>query len=171
MDRFVAIAQIVKIRGIRGEVSAEILTDFPQRFASVKEVQVVCSKSQFQGELERYWFHKGRIILKFRGFNSPEAVSQLIGGEVQIPQTQRFRLPKGSFYDSDLVGCLVLEGQKRLGTVAAIFRTGYLGSNLVVRTSRGEEFMIPWVRKFVLQVDIRNKTLRVKLPPGLVDFS
>ena len=84
MTEFIAIALIVKARGIRGEVSAELLTDFPERFSSTNDVRVALPGAEYQEFIESARFHKGRVLLKFRGRERPEQVRELIGGEVQI---------------------------------------------------------------------------------------
>jgi 16S rRNA processing protein RimM len=70
-DDFVTIAKVIKPQGRRGEVAAALFTDFPERFASRRHLLALNSKDR-QGqrralELEQYWFHKGQVVLKFKG--------------------------------------------------------------------------------------------------------
>jgi 16S rRNA processing protein RimM len=167
LDLFVSIAQIVKARGVRGEVAADLLTDFPQRFASLSRVRILRQGRAFEETLERYWFYRGRVILKFEGRDSPEAVAALLGGYVQIPEEERVRLPRNTYYHSDLIGCRVEEDSRELGTVTGIFEVGGDLVNLVVTTAQGEEAMVPLVKQFIKKVDIGNKLIRIKTVPGL----
>jgi 16S rRNA processing protein RimM len=164
---FVTIARIVKTRAIRGEVAAELLTHCPDRFSSVRQVRIVRAGNTCWEELERYWFHRGRVILKFQGRDSPEAVAELVGGDVQIAEQERLTLPQGVYYHSDLVGCQVIEDARLLGTVTGIFETGPVGCNLEVAAEEGREFMIPMVRQFIVAIDLEKKQIEVKLPAGL----
>ncbi len=168
MAQFASIARIVKKRGVRGEVAAELLTDFPERFSSLDEVRIFNGEKEYWEEIEKYWFHKNRVILKFRGRDRPEEVEELIGGDVQVSEDQRVSLPQDSFYHSDLIGCKVLENEEVLGGVTGILETGAAGCNLVVTRADGREFMVPLVRKFVLKVDVGKKVIHVNLPSGLV---
>jgi 16S rRNA processing protein RimM len=168
LDLFVSIAQIAKTRGTRGEVAADVLTDFPRRFASVQRVRVFVKGRAFDEELESYWFHGGRIILKFRGRDTPEAVRELVGGYVQVPEEERYPLPRNTYYHSDLIGCSVEERGAVLGTVTGIFETGGDSVNLVITTAAGHEAMIPLVRYFVEAVDVAGKVITVKTLPGLI---
>ena len=167
MSQFIAIALIVKVRGIRGEVSAELLTDFPERFSSTTRVRVALPGMQCQEVIESARFHQGRVLLKFRGRERPEQVRELIGGEVQIPLEERRPLPEGAFYESDLLDLRVEQQGRRLGIVVGLFRTGSEGVNLVVRTGNAGELMIPLAREFVREVDLDQGVIRVDLPPGL----
>lgn len=169
MDRFVTIARITKVRGLRGEVVAEILTDFPERFASTQGVRVLCSPSDSWEQIESHRFHNGRVLLKFLNRDCPEEAQDLVGGEVQIPEQGRSILPKGSYYDTDLIGSRVVQDDQHLGDVVDLFRTGREGENLVVKGLSGQEFMVPLVREFVLLVDVDKKLICVSLPSGLVE--
>jgi len=168
LAQFASIARIVKRRGVRGEVAAELLTDFPERFSSLDEVRIFNGETEYWEEIEKHWFHKNRVILKFRGRDRPEEVEELIGGDVQVSEDQRVSLPQDSYYHSDLIGCKVLENEEVLGGVTGILETGAAGCNLVVTRADGGEFMVPLVRKFVLKVDVGEKVIQVNLPSGLV---
>ena len=169
MDRFVTIARIVKVRGVRGEVAAEILTDFPERFASTRGVRVLCSSNDSREQIESHRFHNGRVLLKFLNRDSPEQALELVGGEVQIPEQGRSVLPEGSYYETDLIGSSVVQDDQHLGEVIDLFRTGREGANLVVKGPSGQEFMVPLVHEFVLRVDVEENLILVDLPSGLVD--
>ena len=168
MAHFSSIARIVKRRGVLGEVVAELLTDFPERFSSLDEVRIFNDDKEYWEKIEKHWFHKNRVILKFRGRDRPEDVEELIGGDVQISEDQRVSLPQDSYYHSDLIGCKVLESGEVLGGVTGVLETGAAGCNLVVTKADGEEFMVPLVRKLVLEVDVEKKVIQVDLPAGLV---
>ena len=166
MAQFASIARIVKRRGVRGEVAAELLTDFPERFSSLDEVRIFNGEKEYWEEIEKHWFQKNRIILKFRGRDRPEEVEELIGGDVQVSQAQRVSLPQDSYYHSDLIGCKVMENEEVLGGVTGSGETGAAGCNLVVTKVDGGEFMVPLVRKFVRGVDGGKKGIQVNLPSG-----
>jgi len=169
LSRFITIARILKTRGIRGEVVAEILTDYPDRFSALSEVRVSTAQSTHQEQIEDFWFHKGRVILKFAGRDTPEAASILVGGRVEIPEEERVELPADTYFDSDLEGCSVYEKGRLIGTVKAVFKAGGETANLVIHTSTGMEIMLPAVKNFVRQVDIARKRIDVLIPDGLLE--
>ena len=168
MPEFSSIARIVKSRGIRGEVTAELLTDFPERFSSLHQVRIFREGREYWEQIEKHWFHKGRIILKFQGRDRPEEVEELIGGDLQVEEDHRVSLPQGSYFHSDLIDCRILENEESLGTVTGIQKTGSEGCNLVVTTLEGMEFQTPLVKEFVFRVDVAGKVIQVNLPTGLI---
>src|SRR6185503_9614369 len=57
-DDLIAVAQIVKVRGLRGEVVADLLTDFPERFEKLDHVTGIGpDEVQRSLQIEEYWFH------------------------------------------------------------------------------------------------------------------
>ncbi len=167
MDLFVSVARIIKTRGIKGEVVADLLTDFPERFASVRSVRILRGDQAFDETLEGYWFHRGRVILRFQGRETPEAAALLVGGYVQVREEERFVPPRDTYYHSDLIGCQVEEEGEILGVVTGIFEAGPDHANLIVQTTNGTEVMIPLVKQFVKKVDIAGKVIRIRSLPGL----
>jgi len=167
LDSFVSVAQIVKVRGVKGEVAADLLTDFPKRFASIRSVRVLKGSDIFDEILERYWFYRGRVILKFQGRETPEAARPLVGGYVQVPEEERFVPPRNTYFHSDLIGCKVEENGEILGVVTGIFESGADQVSLEVKTENGDEVMIPLVKQFLKKVDIDQKLIRIKSLPGL----
>ena len=142
---YFTIARIRKTRGRRGEVAAEVLTDFPDRFQAGREFLLLKKDVQQKGVLEGSWFHKSLAILKFRGVDSISAAEALVGCWVQLPIPERRQLPRGVVYVSDLIGCTVREGEQTLGKVEAWEKTGAVPL-LNVRTSLGE-LLIPFAKE------------------------
>ena len=76
-DDFLTIGRIRKAHGRRGEVAAEILTDFPDRFGAGAELLLSSGPSTETRSLEASRFHKGCVILKFAGCDSIAAAETL----------------------------------------------------------------------------------------------
>src|SRR5687768_18397496 len=103
MDELVAIAKIVKPRGLRGEVVADVLTDFPERFEGLETV-IGLSPDGMRDDLkiEDFWFQKDRIVLRFAGFDTIEAAAGLRNVEICIPESDATQLEEGEFFDWQL---------------------------------------------------------------------
>lgn len=170
MEELVAIAKITKTRGLRGELVADVLTDFPERFEDLKKVFAVKPNGETtELELEKFWFQKGRIILKFVGFDSIEAAETLRDSEISVPEEDVVELETDEFYDWQLQDYAVetVEGVK-LGTVKEVLRTG--GTEVLVVAGDAKEYLIPFAGTICTEVDIENKLIKVDAPEGLLDF-
>ncbi len=170
MEELVAIAKIVRPRGLRGEVVADLLTDFSSRFENLENVIGVGSdRRRTELKIENFWFQKGRVILKFAGFDSAEAANDLRGIEICIPESDAVELDEDEFFDWQLEGCEVetLDGEK-LGTVRELLRTG--GTEVLVVEDGAREFLIPFAQAICPEVDIERKLIRVDPPEGLLEF-
>jgi 16S rRNA processing protein RimM len=172
MEDLVAIAKTVRTRGLRGELVADLLTDFPERFEETKTVLAIKPDgSREELKIENHWFQKDRVILKFAGFDSIEAAERLINCEICVPESESVALEAGEFFDWELIDCAVetVEGET-LGRVREVMRTG--GTEILVVDSAGGEkdFLIPFAEKICVEVDVENKLIRVDVPEGLLDF-
>ena len=169
----VAVAQAVRTRGLRGEIVADLLTDFPERFEGLEElIAVAPGGGRLSLRLEEHWFQSGRIVLKFAGYDSIEAASALVGYEFAVPEDERVELEEDEFYDWELIGCRVetIEGQM-LGHVREVLRTGGDAEVLVIEKAEGAgEHLIPLAETICVEIDIENKLIRVDPPEGLLEF-
>jgi len=168
----VVIARVAKAFGIRGEAAAEILTDFPERFDDVSNVTLRRGATERPAELERFRFHKERVLLKFKGVETMSDAELLVGFDVVVSDDELYELPEGEdfFYEFDLVGCTVeTAGGEPVGTVESVLRTG--GQDLLsVRKRDGREVLVPFVDEICVEVDVAAKRIVVDPPEGLLDL-
>jgi 16S rRNA processing protein RimM len=167
----VAVARVVKTRGVRGEVAAEVLTDFPERFDRLSElIAVFPGGPRRRLELESHWPHGDRVVLKFEGFDTPEQAAALVGCELAVPESEAVELKEGEFYDWQLEGCRVetVEG-RGVGTVSDVLHTGGEAPVLIVRDGRGVENLIPLAESICVGIDVGRKLIRVDAPEGLLE--
>jgi 16S rRNA processing protein RimM len=172
-EELVAVARVVKVRGLRGEVAAELLTDFPERFEWVEELIAVTPAGERRTlAVEGSRLHAGRVLLKFRGFDTPEAARELVGYELTVPESEAVELEEGEFFDWQIEGCRVetVEG-RALGEVAKVLHYG-AAPVLVVREgvdAEGREHLIPLAESICVEIDLERKFIRVDPPEGLLE--
>jgi 16S rRNA processing protein RimM len=167
----VVIARILKPRGIRGEVACTIETDVPRRFELLKEVTVALPRApRHRLTVEGFWFHKGRIIVKFAGYDTMSAAETLAGGLLVIPQSDALPLEDDEFYEHQIVGSEVVDvNGKVLGVVGGLLRTG--GTDvLVVNGGDGREYLIPFTAAICIEVDMSSRRVTIDPPEGLLDL-
>jgi 16S rRNA processing protein RimM len=172
MEDLVAIAKTVRTRGLRGELVADVLTDFPERFAETKTVLAIKPDgTREELKIENHWFQKDRVILKFAGFDSIEAAESLINREICVPESEAVALEAGEFFDWELIDCAVeTVAGETLGRVKEVMRTG--GTEILVVASAGGEkdYLIPFAETICVEVEIENKLIKVDAPEGLLEF-
>ena len=167
---YIAIARIARTRGNRGEVLADLYTDFPDRFDALKEVWLESGRSfRRRMALEESWEHKGRRVLKFAGVDSISSAEEYVGDWVVIPADQAVPLPEGTYFDHDLVGCIVRDVHgNRLGVVQEVLHIA--GNDLLTVSNGNKEYLIPAVASFCKEISIQEKQILVDLPEGLMDL-
>jgi 16S rRNA processing protein RimM len=123
-------------------------------------------------ELESVWAHRGQLVFKFRGIDSITDAERLEGAEVRVPREQRASLPSGEYYQSDLIGCAVLDRATgdSIGTVEAFQELG--APVLEVSGAAGNEpLLIPFARAICVEIDIEGRRIVVDLPAGLKELN
>lgn len=168
----VAVARTLKARGLKGEIVAELLTDFPERFDAVTELTAIAPDGKkFALQLERHWLQGPRIVFKFAGFDTPETARQLVGHELAVPEEECVELLEDEFYDWELAECQVetISGEL-LGRVREVLRNGPNEVLAVTDETTKREYLLPFVAAICVEVDIDNKLIRVDPPDGLLDW-
>jgi 16S rRNA processing protein RimM len=173
---WVLLAHIVRPQGRRGEVLADIFTDFPERFAQRKRLFLRPPAGDRldmrEAEVESHWLHKGRVVLKFSRVDSIADAENLRGFDVVIPREERMPLQGDAVYVSDLLGLRVIDvsrgGAEDAGEITDVEPEGAGPAMLVIRAPDGAELLIPFVRAYLRKLDIEAKRLEMDLPPGLL---
>ena len=181
----VTLARILRPHGRRGEVAAEILTDFPERLTKLKKALLWDERrhSLREAEIHSCWISRsrgGQAIFHLVGSDSISDAEKLVGLEIQLPLTERVALAAGSYYVTDLIGCEVFEmrGEPaglsgKIGVVRDVQFTGkdVAGTpNLVVDSVRGE-LLIPLAAEICGRIDTASRRIEVLLPDGLRDLN
>jgi 16S rRNA processing protein RimM len=169
------LARLVRPQGRHGEILADLLTDFPERFAERKRLFLLTSETSRTAvrevALERHWLHKGRVVLKFSGIDSINDADLLRRLLVAIPADERTPLSDGAVYISDLIGCEVVDVshvQVSVGKITDVDRESAL---LVVQPPHGEQVLIPFAKAYLANVDLKRKRIEMRLPEGLLDIN
>ena len=170
MNELVAIAKIVRTRGLKGEVVADILTDFPERFGSLDKVTAVHENGErLELKIENFWFQNGRVILKFDGYETVEDGETLRNVELCVAESEIVELAEDEYFDWQLEGCKIetIDGET-IGKVRQLMRTG--GTELLVVVGEAKEYLIPFAHAICVEVDIENKLIKIDPPEGLLEF-
>lgn len=168
---------MIKPQGRRGEVAADILTDFPERFADRTRLFALAPDGvRRELVLEDFWDHKGRIILKFATIDSISDAEMLAGCEIQISREERAPLESGAAYVSDLKDCAIAvqedDAEREIGLIADVMFGAGDAPLLIVREQggKGKEYMIPYATDYIVSQDLAGKRIVMHLPAGMLDL-
>jgi 16S rRNA processing protein RimM len=179
-NRWVLVARIVRPRGNKGEVAAELLTDFASRFSNLTQIHI----RKDNGEprvlgLQNFWMdrnHPGMGIFHFAGYATISDAEKLRGYDVLLPLEQRVVLPAGQYFVSDLIGCAVFheKATRALGSVRDVFFTGedVAGTPILqVETADKRELLLPLAEDICRHIDVAGRRIDVRLPEGLNELN
>ena len=175
----VTVARVLRPHGVRGEVAAEILTDFPERLTRLKSAELWNEKTgaSKHAAIRKCWLSHsrgGQAIFQFENSSSVSDAKKFVGLEVQIPLAERVALPAGSYFVTDLIGCGVYEQNgSQVGIVREVQFTGEGAARnpiLAVDSARGE-LLIPLAQEICELVDIKARRIQVVLLEGLRDLN
>jgi len=187
---WIVLAHLLRPQGRKGEVLAELFTDFPERFEDQR--RVFLAAPGFEGEeaearpveVVAFWLpvgkNEGRVVLQFAGINTISDAESIAGQDVLIPREERLPLDDESIYISELIGCSVYDGPLRVGVVEDVQfamtadggrRLDDAAPLLAVTSLEGDEILIPFAKAFLVAVDTEAKRIDMKLPEGLVEVN
>jgi 16S rRNA processing protein RimM len=187
---WIVLAHLLRPQGRKGEVLAELFTDFPERFEDQR--RVFLAAPGFEGEeaearsaeVVAFWLpvgkNEGRVVLQFAGIDTISDAESIAGLDVLVPREQRLRLDDESVYISELIGCTVYDGSMSVGAVEDVQfamtadggrRLDDAAPLLAVRSPEGDEILIPFAKAFVVAVDTGAKRIEMTLPEGLIEVN
>jgi 16S rRNA processing protein RimM len=143
----------------------EVVTDFPERLQP--GVRVFLGAAHVPIVIAACRAHARGLLIKFDGVDAPESAGTYRNEPVWVLAADRPPLPDGQYYHHELLGCSIVDEQRGLiGTLAEILLTG-ANDVYVIQTATGRELLLPSIASVVLQIDIRKRTIHVRIPEGI----
>ena len=175
---WVWLARIRRPQGRKGEVYANILTDFPEKFAERRRLWLLSEPPDSAGPREvaliHFWLHKGGIVLHFAGIDSISAAETLAGLIVAIPRSERATLADDEVHIADLIGCTLLdiavEPPATVGVIENVDRSAGDAPLLIVKGAKGE-VLVPFAKSYLRKLDLENQRVEMALPEGLINLN
>ena len=161
---WITVALLGKTRGNRGEITAVSFSSKPERFENLREVWLFGAGDRY--EVEFTWFHDATLIFKFRGVDTISDAEKLIGREVRVPFSERVTLDAGEYFETDIVGCEVID--RRTGKSLGVVREWQDGGGAGVLAVG--DLLIPFARSICVEIDAAARRIAVDLPEGLEDL-
>lgn len=165
---YILIARIEQTFGRNGFVRIQSFSDFPDRFFSLKKVYI-----DFWGDKKTFYVEyvkdiKGKIILKFKKFDSPRDSQILIDREVYVDEKDAVSLPENHFFVHDLIDSEVIVKKERIGVVSDVIK-GKGNDVLVISTDEKKEILVPFVLNFIEKFDAAKKKLILNISKDFLE--
>lgn len=162
--RYLAVAQVARPFGLRGELKANILTDYPEELGRLHTVYLGPENSPRTVEAIR--LHQGFALFKLAGCDDRDAAEELRGALIQVALENAVPLEADEFYEHQIVGLTVVEEDGAvLGQVSEIISTG--ANDVYVVIGSGGELLLPAIEKVILDIDLEEARMTVHLLEGL----
>lgn len=158
--QYLEAGEIVSTHGIQGEVKIlpwadgpEFLLEFDAYYIKGQPRRVLSSR-----------VHKTCVLARLEGIDTPEQASLLRGQVISIDRAD-VKLPEGSVFIADLIGCKALdEGGQELGVIRDVLT---LPANDVYVIKGARQYMIPAVKEFVREINVAQGYVRVRVIEGM----
>ena len=155
--QFLEAGEIVTTHGVRGEMKVLPWADGPEFLCDFNRVRI----GGAEYKVESCRIQKTCNLLKVQGVDTMEDAQALRGKTVEV---YRCDAPEDMIFVAELIGVTVMAEGKVIGKVADVL--DYPGNKVYV--IRGEhEYMIPAVKAFVLDTDMENNLMQVRLIEGM----
>lgn len=163
-NNFLEIGKIVNTHALRGAVKMVIWADSTDVIGGLKHIY---DEKGTCYDIKSVSYQKENAIVKLAGIDSIEEAEKF-KGKIMYASRDEFDLPDGVYFIADLIGISVYEEDNLLGRIDDIFPAG--GCDVYSIKKGKEEILFPALKENILETDIENKIMKVKIPEGLLDL-
>ncbi len=170
----ITIGQISRVRGSKGEVVVDPMTDDPKRFSKLVKVFVSKDEGTSRFEVEKVRTDlkikrlRDRVLLKLKGVESPEEATKLVGSFLEIEEEDLITLPQGRHFIFDIIGLKVITtDEKEVGTVKEVISLP--ANDVYVVKGNQKEYDIPAIKEVVKKIDLERNVMTIEVKEGLLD--
>lgn len=166
---YVSVAYLSKTFGLQGAFKAVSMTDYPNlRFKKGRKFYLVDEKTGDSKEVTLASFRdNGQVyLLRFEEITSIDEAEKYLKRVVNMDKADA-PMPKDSYRFADLIGCKVVDQAGAVqGTVTDVLEYAPTKSLRVHREGE-KDFFVPFVDKFVLEIDIEKKQIVIEVVEGM----
>jgi len=160
---YIYIGEVVNTHGLKGEV--RILSKFKYKEIIFKKGnKIYIGKNKEEQVINSYRYHKIYDMVTLKELNTIEEVLVYKGEPVFINRND-FEFP--GFVDEDIIGLDVYNGSTKIGKIDHILKSA--AHDILVIVNNKKKSYVPYVDEFVLNVDLVNKKIEIKVIEGLLN--
>jgi 16S rRNA processing protein RimM len=170
MSEMLVVGRVRKPHGLAGEISVDVVTDFPERFVTGASLLWRGREVERTLVLRAVRGHGGKLLLSFEGIEDVDSARALQGGEFLVPAGQAHPAPEGFFYGHEIRGFSCEDARGQVLGVAAGLEPTPAGPMLSVEVGPGREALVPFTHPIVVDVDREARRIVLDPPEGLLDL-
>ena len=154
---FIEAGEIVNVHGLRGEVKVLCWLDDPEMLCEFDR----CRINGKEYEMEQVRVQKTCNLVKLQGIDTVEEAQKMRG---KIVELYREDIDEEVIFAAELIGMEVFAGEENIGKITDVLT--YPGNSVYV--VKGQyEYKIPAVSQFILETNMEENTMQVKLLEGM----
>ena len=164
------VGKIVNTHGLRGEVKVVPWTDYPEVFEDIETVYIKKKSDYERLDIAGIKYQKNNLIIRFAQLKDINEAEKYKNRVLYAERTSLGELPEGVYYIADLIGLdVVKEDGEKVGVISDVFNTG---SNDIYEVKREgqKNLLLPVIDDVVLNIDIENKKVTVRMMEALEDL-
>lgn len=166
---YIKVGRIINTHGIKGELKVFPLTDNLDRFDDLKVAYLGDNKEKV--EIEQVKYYKGLAIIKFKEFDNINQVMKFKDDFLYIDAEDKVELPEDHYFIFDIVDCNVYDTEgRKIGVVTDVLQYTSNDVYVVKDMEKNKEYLIPAVKKFVVDIDIENKKIIIDPIEGMIEW-
>ncbi|MDO4395511.1 MAG: ribosome maturation factor RimM [Clostridia bacterium] len=160
----IKIGRIVNAVALRGEVKVYNYSGYRERYEELDSILV----EDKEYEIEKVRYQQEMVILKLQGVNDRNAAEALKNRDVYITEEDLVELPEDTFYIRDLIGLKVVDDSGVIGVMKDVLQPS-AQDVYVIKTDGGQELMVPAVKEFVKEINLKEGYVKVELIEGMLE--
>lgn len=158
LSNYLAVGEVLKPQGVRGEVKVQPLTNDPERFFDLQEVYIKRGEAYASHRVSCRRVHEGYAYLNFEGVEDRDAAEKLRGEVLYVDRAHAVPLGEDENFICDLIGCEAFDrAGNPIGTLRDVMQPG-ANDVYVFQTPRGE-MLLPARKEVILSVDVQEKRM------------
>lgn len=164
------VGTIVSKFSFKGEVLVKLDSDNPEMYENMESVFVEIGKDLIPFFVEKCSLHKSDLLrIQFEDVNSEQEAQSLMRCNLYLPMDFLPKLSGNKFYYHEVIGFQVEDlTYGNVGIITGVNDT--TAQTLFEIKNADKQVLIPIIDEFLVEIDRKNKKIRVKTPHGLIDL-
>ena len=160
LSNYLVIGEILKPQGVKGELKVRPITCDPFRFEELNHVFIESGEGYKTVNIKPVRIDADAVYLLFEGVRDRNAAENWRGKLLYIDRENAVQLPEDTEFICDLIGCAATDDEGvAWGTLVEVLQPG--ASDVYVLRGEKGDVMVPALKSVVLDVDVKNKTMRL----------